>query len=159
MKDEAQAASSAVLPPPLSPVTTSPLPPWSARLGERRQRGHVGGALDAGEEFVFRVGLVGQPFLRQRVGCLVLGIEVVDQVGELLFDDRRQRLGIGVGIDERQLAVADALLERGQLVLAFLRAAGASAGPRFSISQGMSRSGSSRRSSSVSAGYCSGSMP
>ena len=74
---------------------------------------------------------LGHPFPRERVGRIVLRVEIVNQVGKLLFDDLRERPGIGVGIDQRQPAVADPLLERGKFFLALLRAAGGLGFPEF----------------------------
>ena len=100
------------------------LAPSIGALGKFIQRGEVGGTLDAAEQLVPRVGLVGHALLGEWVRRLIFGIEAVDQLVELPADDLREGLGAGIGLDQRQVAVADALLERGELGLALLGAAG-----------------------------------
>ena len=70
------------------------------------------GAVDAGEELLLRVGFVGQPFLHQRIGHLLLGIKAVNQLLELVADEFREGFRIGVALLHRQAAFLDPVLER-----------------------------------------------
>ena len=87
-------------------------------LGKVGQHRHVRGSINTAQELAAGVGFVAHTFLRQRIGSLILGVEPVNQRVELLAHHLHQRLGVGVGFNQGQLAVADALLEGGKLRLA-----------------------------------------